>query len=106
MLNPEDIKQIGNEVGQVIEHNLLPTLEEMQREIAGIKRDMVTKWYLDDKLADLEGSVIIRQRKEDKKVNLLIELLREKSILVDSEVKQLHEFQVFPPPLSLENVGS
>ena len=63
-----------------------------------IEADMVTKSYLDNKLADLEGSVIVRQRKEDQKVNLLIDLLQRKSVLEASDVRSLREIEVFPAP--------
>ena len=59
---------------------------------------LVTREYLDDKLADLEGSVIVRQRKEDKKVNLLIEILKDKKVVRDSDIKRLKEIKVFPDP--------
>lgn len=71
-------------------------LENLKNEVMAIKSEMVTKSYLDDKLADLEGSVIVRQRKEDRKVNLLIDFLKKKKILGKQEVKMLQEFQVFP----------
>jgi len=107
MLNSDDIKKIGVEVGKVIEHNITPAIDELSKEMRGefdviksdlisVKSQMVTKSYLDDKLAELEGTVVVRQRKEDKKVNLLIELLQKKSVLADTDVKQLKEIQVFP----------
>ena len=37
-----------------------------------------TKSYLDDKLADLEGDLIKKLRKEDEKVNRLAEILKQK----------------------------
>ena len=71
----------------------------VEQRLSKIEATMVTKSYLDDKLADLEGSVITRQRKEDHKVNLLIDLLRSKSVLAESDVQTLREIQVFPPAL-------
>src|SRR3989338_3397918 len=68
----------------------LGTLEER---MTRIEAEMVTKSYLDDKLADLEGTVIVRQRKEDHKVNLLIEFLKKKKILGKTELKMLKEIQ-------------
>ncbi len=76
MLTPQDIKNIGVEVGKVIEHNVTPALAEMHQEIGtikgeissiktelgSIKSQMVTKSYLDDKLAELEGTTVVRQR--------------------------------------------
>lgn len=69
---------------------------ELKGDLAIIRSQMVTKSYLDDKLADLEGGVVTRQRKEDHKVNLLIEFLKKKKILGKSELKMLREIQVFP----------
>lgn len=80
-------------IGEVIENNVLPALEEM---IDNKLINLPDKAYLTDKLADLEGVVAVRQKKEDKKVNLLIEFLKDKKILLDTEVSMLHEIQVFP----------
>jgi hypothetical protein len=96
MLTNDDIKEIGIELGKVIEHNITPALDELHRELTGVRSQMITKPYLDDKLDELEGTVIIRQRKEDHKVNLLIELLHNKSVLQETDVKQLQDIQVFP----------
>ncbi len=89
MLEEQDFKKIREEFGQAFESIVLPVLDKMNME-------MVTKSYLDDKLADLEGSVIVRQKKEDKKLNLLIEFLQKKKILEESEIKMLKEFKIFP----------
>ena len=107
MLNSDDIKKIGVEVGKVIEHNITPAIDGLRQHVDArldkvdarlgkVESQMVTKSYLDDKMAELEGGVIVRQRKEDKKVNLLIELLQSKSVLAETDVKQLKEIQVFP----------
>lgn len=86
-------ERIVNQIGEVIEDNILPAINEiLDKKITPLP----DKAYLDDKLADLEGSVIVRQKKEDKKVNLLIEILKEKKILLDDEVSMLQEFQIFP----------
>jgi len=70
----ENNKKLRKEFGEVIEENIMPVLDSMNKRIDSIDKrlttveaTMVTKSYLDDKLADLEGSVIVRQRKEDKK---------------------------------------
>ncbi len=112
MLTKDDIKEIGLELGKVIEHNITPQfqgvnerldkvenrLDKVESRLNGVESQMVTKTYLDDKPADLEGSVISRQRKEDRKVNLLIQILENKKVLQETDVKQLHEFQIFPAP--------
>ncbi|MBI2415811.1 MAG: hypothetical protein HYV33_04075 [Candidatus Kerfeldbacteria bacterium] len=79
MLTPEDLKNIKtvvdrsidraidgakgdiiSSVGEVIEQNILPQIAVLP-----------SKAFITDKFADLEGSVIARQRKEDQKVNEL-----------------------------------
>ena len=107
MLDDKDIKKIGEEMGKVIEQNVTPTLDdlrgdldnlrgEMKDEFGKIKSQMVTKSYLDDKLADLEGGLVVKLRKEDAKVDHLVKILKEKKIISDQDVKCLAEFQIFP----------
>jgi predicted RNase H-like nuclease (RuvC/YqgF family) len=120
MLEPKDLKKIGEELGKVIEQNVTPTLDSLdqrvghldqrvghldqrvgnlEREVGQIRAEMVTKSYLDDKLADLEGGVMARLRKEDTKVNRLVDMLKNKRVLTEQEVSQLAELQVFPKVL-------
>ena len=56
-------------MGKVIEHNITPTIDALQTDVNSLKSDVgslksdvayiknqtITKTYLDDKLADLEG---------------------------------------------------
>ena len=112
MLTKDDIKEIGLELSKVIEHNITPQfqgvnerldkvesrLDGVENRLNGVESQMVTKTYLDDKLADLEGGTVARQRKEDQKVNLLIQILENKKVLEETDVKQLQEFQIFPTP--------
>lgn len=76
MLSEKDIRRIGEEMGRVLEQNITPQFDAIHEEIGGIKGEigglkgeivgiktrltkieatMVTKDYLDDKLADLRG---------------------------------------------------
>lgn len=96
MLEEKDIKQIGEEMGKIIEDNINPQFEEIRYRLDKIETTMVTKSYLDDKLADLEGNLISKLRKEDEKVNRLIEILQNKSVLNSEDTKQFQEFQIFP----------
>lgn len=96
MLEPKDLQKIGEEVGKVIEQNVNPQFDGLRQELDQIRAEMVTKSYLDDKLADLEGSLHGKLRKEDTKVNRLIQILKDKAVLTEEEEKQLAEFQIFP----------
>jgi len=87
----------------VVEQNINPQFEDIRKDISSIKTDigsikatMVTKSYLDDKLADLRGDLTVKLRKEDAKVNRLIDLLQTRKVLNEQDVRQLDEFQIFP----------
>ena len=56
---------------------------------------MVTKNYLDDKLADLRGDLVVLVRKEDRKVIKLVEILRTKNVLVDKDVSEILKLEPF-----------
>ncbi len=113
----ENSKTIVLEVGKVLEQNILPILDEHGNmlekhgkmlvehgkmlvehgeRLGRIEATMVTKSYLDDKLADLEGHLISKLRKEDEKLNRLVELLANKSILAMEDVAFLRQIEVFP----------
>lgn len=116
MLDQNDIQKIGEllektesnvviKVGEVIEQNVLPAIDAVDKSLNDRidslgKRvaNLPDKAYIDDKFADLEGTTVVRQRKEDQKVNLLIEILRQKDVLADQEVDMLSEIEVFPRP--------
>lgn len=55
-----------------------------------------TKSYLDEKFANLEGDLIVKLRKEDQKVNRLLDLLKQKKVLTDNEINDLARLEVFP----------
>mgnify|MGYP001559101059 CR=1 FL=1 len=121
MLTDEDIKKIGEEVGKVIEQNVTPAIDGVHGQIDGlraqidgihrqineiygqidvIRGQMVTKEYLDDKLdeklADLRGDLVVLMRKEDRKVRELIDILHQKNVLNQAEVKRLLILEPFP----------
>lgn len=102
-MEKKDLKQIREEIAEVIEDNINPQFEKVrtrldnvEKGLEQVKSQMVTKSYLDDKLADLEGGLVAKLRKEDTKMNRLIEIMKKKSLLSKSEVKELNEFKIFP----------
>jgi len=50
----------------------------MDKEVVKIRATMVTKSYLDDKMADLRGDTVAIQRKEDEKFHPVRYLLFQK----------------------------
>jgi len=96
MLTQEDLKNIGTEVGKVIEQNVNPALDALQGQINHIQNQMVTKDYLDEKLLDLRGDLVISMRKEDVKLSRLVELLKAKAVLNEDEAKEILSMEPFP----------
>ncbi|MFH1522230.1 MAG: hypothetical protein ABIE43_00235 [Patescibacteria group bacterium] len=71
-------------------------LSEIKAEIKGMKATMVTKSYLDDKMADLRGDLVVLMRKEDVKVKRLIEILQKRKVITGKDVKDLMSMEPFP----------
>jgi hypothetical protein len=71
-------------------------LDNLDNRINRVEALMVTKDYLDDKLGDLRGDIIVTIRKEDVKVRKLIEILQNKNMLSGAEVKEILSMEPFP----------
>lgn len=89
-------------IGEVLEAvNTLSThmderLSRLEGDVTQVKATMVTKNYLDDKLYDLRGDLVVLMRKEDKKVQSLVELLHSKKIISEEETKRILSMDLFP----------
>lgn len=57
---------------------------------------MPTRDDLSEKLADTKGDIIATMRKEDTKLRTLVEVLREKNVLGDHDVKRILSLEPFP----------
>lgn len=69
---------------------------ELGKDITSIKSQMVTKEYLDTKLADLRGNLVTIIRDEDKKLMRQTEMLVDKKILSKDEQRELLAMSPFP----------
>lgn len=70
-------------------------LTTIKGDITTIKATMVTKDYLDEKLADLRGDLVVLMRKEDTKLKKLIEKLRTRNVLDDRDVQDIVRMEPF-----------
>lgn len=70
--------------------------EKMESRMDSMESKMVTKDYLDEKLFDLRGDMTSIIRKEDKKVESLIEVLYKKKILSKEDKKHILQMEPFP----------
>ncbi len=68
----------------------------METKVTRIDATMVTKDYLDDKLADLRGDLVVIVRKEDTKVSALLKLLQAKKLLSPKETGKILSMEPFP----------
>ncbi len=68
----------------------------LESDVAQIKDTMVTKDYLDEKMGDLRGDLVLLTRKEDKKVVAIIELLVERNIIAAADAKKILGMDPFP----------
>jgi len=116
-MDKKDLKKIRGELASVIEDNINPQFEivhkrfedvnkrfedvnkrfeDVNKHFGRIEATMVTKSYLDEKLADLSGDLVVKLKKEDAKLSRLVEILKRKKVLDKNEVKELAEYQIFP----------
>lgn len=71
-------------------------LDIVEERLTKIEALMVTKDYLDDKLADLKGDIIVKQRKIEGRIDTLVTMLRDKNLLQPTDVKLLFDLRIFP----------
>lgn len=103
MVTREEFSQLATKVdGLEIKVDGLETkVDGLEIKIDGLSQKInITKLDLldamDDKLANLKGDLIILLRKEDKKVDHLIKLLEEKSIISPQDALSLLDIRPFP----------
>jgi len=63
--------------------------DNLEGKVGKIEATMVTKDYLDEKMADLRGDLVVLMRKEDTKVVKLIEILKRRKIITEIEEKEI-----------------
>ncbi|HAZ28247.1 MAG TPA: hypothetical protein DCY48_00510 [Candidatus Magasanikbacteria bacterium] len=96
----ETVSSLDKRVGSVeesvdfIKENAV-TRDEFQEEIKGIRSVMVTKDYLDEKMADFRGDMVIVMRKGDTKLRALVDILKHKRVLSEKDVTKLKRMEPF-----------
>ena len=68
----------------------------LKSDVGSIKATMVTKEYLDDKLTNLKGDLIVLMRKEDRKLATLIQVLHERKLITDEDKHKILSLEPFP----------
>lgn len=91
----EAVNALSTHIDEQIKE-LKDDITELKSDMVLVKTSMVTKNYLDDKLADLRGDLVVLMRKEDKKVQSLIELLHAKKVISEEEARRILAMDLFP----------
>ena len=68
----------------------------MDERLTQTEARVVTKEYLDEKLADLRGDLVVLTRKEDHKVVALVELLRDRRVIPEDDARRILGMALFP----------
>jgi len=87
----EIIEAIG-----VFSDRITKRVDDLESDMKVVKRDMVTKDYLDSKLAVVQANIILAVKGEDQKVNELIKHLVVKNVIAKEDGTRLLEMQPFP----------
>lgn len=70
-------------------------VRELKSDMRGVKSSMVTKAYLDEKLADLRGDLVALTRKEDAKVVALVKTLGKRKALTKADQENILDMEPF-----------
>ncbi len=70
--------------------------QNIESDLSTVKSTMVTKDYLDDKLTDLRGDLVVMLRKEDTKLKTLMDILKNKKLISEEEIKTVNALEPFP----------
>ena len=81
-------------------------LDTIEKDVGTLKSDvssikatlttMPTRDDMDEKLANTKADIILTMRKEDVKLHALVEMLREKKVLTDPDVKKILSLEPLP----------
>ncbi|MFA6306229.1 MAG: hypothetical protein WCV70_00330 [Patescibacteria group bacterium] len=69
--------------------------DRLEGRVGKIEATMVTKDYLDDKLGDLRGDLVVLMRKEDTKMIKLVEILKRRAVITEAEEKEILSMEPF-----------
>ena len=76
--------------------NMDGKISNMQSEIGWIKSNMTTKDFLDEKLSDLRGDLVVLMRKEDTKLLKLVDILKERKLITPEDAMAVLSMEPFP----------
>ncbi len=72
------------------------SFQKLETDMTTIKATMVTKDYMDVKLADLKGDLVLLMRKEDTKLKALVDILHQKKVISQTDAQHIFGMDPFP----------
>jgi len=89
--NEDVLEAIG-----VFSNKVEKRFDKVEGRLTKMEANMVTRDLLDEKLNDLKADLTVLMRKEDRKLETLIEILRNKQVLSEEESKIVLSMEPFP----------
>ena len=90
----ESLDAVKMELSEV-KADLAARIDGVELRLGSVEAKMVTKDYLDDKLGDLRGDLVVMVRKEDNKLKVLVDVLKEKKILTPEDEAKILRLEPF-----------
>ena len=80
----------------IFSSNVDERFDRLENRVTKIEATMVTKDYLDEKLGDLRGDIVVMLRKGDRKLGALIAELLTRKLLDEDAAKRILAMEPFP----------
>ena len=80
----------------IFAENVDQRFEQVDQRLARVESQMVTKDYLDDKLADLRGDLTVSIRRVDAKDSALVNILERTEAITKDEMQEILALGPFP----------
>jgi len=101
------VKEIVAQVGEVLKQQILPQistlgerLDSLEVKVDSLEKKVTNlpdKSYLDDKIADLKGELVVKMKRGNEKADFTVGLLHERGVFTEDDVRRIQkEFQIFP----------
>lgn len=78
-----------------VKNDLGGRLDNVEKRLTKVESQMVTKDYLDDKMADLRGDLVVMMRKEDNKLKTLLEILQTRKVITKIDATKVMAMEPF-----------
>lgn len=69
--------------------------EKLEGRVGHLESAMVTKEYLDERLADLKADLLETDKKQEEKLNSMVAILTENKTITSLQAERLHEWDAF-----------